>query len=408
VRAVRQLISTPERRLLLIALLVRVIPAFLIHGTEDVSAWELWGRLLDSTGNAYHTRYLIAWPPAWLPFVSLAYDGAQMTGLPFHFCAKLMVIAADVVIVFVLYANAAAFGRNPFRLALCYALNPVAIYVSAIGGNFDAIPALCLTAAVLVVSCDADEGAVWLGIGAAFKTWPILMLPALVAPVRSVAGWIRVACLSIAIFVAAMLCAWPFGGWPAVIDIVKYRGQSGWWGISYLALRFGIALPHGFLNGVFYAGMAMTAIFLLVAKPEPVRGALLLLLMFFATTPAFGLQYLIWIVPVALLADYRHGILYSVLAGGEMAWEVLLRPFTGYIGETVRTLPHPVFARKYGVGADFTNTANGRLALWVFIVYWLMSAIFRTLDGSGHRQPRRDGRRRVEGAGTGVRRSAGA
>ena len=56
---------------------------------------------------------------------------------------------ADVIITFVLYAKARDFGLPPFRTALLYALNPVSIYVSAIHGNFDAIPAFCTMMAVL-------------------------------------------------------------------------------------------------------------------------------------------------------------------------------------------------------------------------------------------------------------------
>src|SRR5207244_9429693 len=74
---IRLLVSTPERRLLLIAFFARAIPAFLVYGTEDVGAWEIWGSMLGSGGNPYTSRFLIAWPPPWLALVSVAMHAAQ-------------------------------------------------------------------------------------------------------------------------------------------------------------------------------------------------------------------------------------------------------------------------------------------------------------------------------------------
>jgi hypothetical protein len=115
---------------------------------------------------------------------------------------------------------------------------------------------------------------------------------------------------------------------------------------------------------------------LLIATRTPaVHSALLLLLTFYVTAPGFGLQYLVWIVPIALLADQRRALVYSLLAGLLIAFEVLIRPYTGHIGEMVRVLPHAGYARAYGDVLDHTYTVIGRLVLWLFFCWWWLVTI---------------------------------
>jgi hypothetical protein len=356
-------VATPERRLLLIALAARLIPAALIYGTDDVTAWETWGRMLAGGGNPYASKYLIAWPPLWLPVVWISYLTADATGLPFYFIAKLFPIAADLVLMFLLYS------KDGYRTALAYAVNPVSIYTSSIHGNFDPIPTLCLTAAVL----SARGAGVWLGVGAAFKTWPLLMLPAVIAPLKTMRMRMRVALTAIGIFVGALLLAFPFGS-GAVTEVLKYRGGIHWWGISSISFLFGGRLPASLFLWTFYGAMAAVALLLAIKRTPAPHGALLMLLTLFVTAPAFGLQYLIWIVPIALLIDRRRATIYTVLATALIAWELLVRPYTGHIGEMVRVLPHPGYARAYGHHTDQLYTVIGRLLLWAYCCWWWLAA----------------------------------
>lgn len=370
-RRFKQFVATPERRLLLIALAARLIPAALIYGTDDVQAWETWGRMLAGGGNPYASKYLIAWPPLWLPVVWLSFVTADATGIPFYFIAKLFPIAADIILMFLLYAEAG------YGTALAYAVNPVSIYTSSIHGNFDPIPALCLTAAVVRMR---GKG-VWLGIGAAFKTWPLLMLAAVIAPLKTLRMRARVALTAIGIFFGALLLALPFGS-GAVIEVLKYRGGIHWWGISSISFLFGGRLPASIFLWTFYLAMGAASLLLLVRRTPALHGALFMLLTLYVTAPAFGLQYLIWIVPIALLVDRRRALIYTLLATALIAWELLVRPYTGHIGEMVRILPHLGYARAYGHHTDQLYTVIGRLFPWVFCCYWWMAAGRALLAGS--------------------------
>jgi hypothetical protein len=389
-RSLRALVSTPERRLLFIALLVRLVPAALIFGSEDVSGSWTWGRAIDNGASPYATSYLMAWPPPWLPFAWFAYHVAETTDLPFHLVVKCLPIAADVILTFLLYSAARDHGRAPFRTALLYALNPVAIYMTAIHGNFDAIPALCATSAVILAHRIDDDraqhrAAAWLGVGAAFKTWPLFILPALVAPLKTLRRRAAAAAIAAGIFIAALLLPWPFAGLHSITDALRYRGAGNWWGIGSLSFLFHDAIPASALMAIFYAAMAAAALRLFIAPAPAARGALLLLLTFLVTAPGFGMQYLIWIVPIALLADQRRGVVYSILAGCTLAWEMLLRPYTGHPGDIVRLLPHPGFHAAYGHGADHVNTVVERLVLWAFVCYWWVATIVSIVRARGGR-----------------------
>jgi hypothetical protein len=350
--------------LLALGLVLRIVPAVLIRGTDDVSSWQSWGWYLAQGRNPYQSPYLIAWPPLWPIWAGLSYVTADVTGIPFHAIGKLLPIAADLVLIAVLFEAAGE------AAAFAYALNPVSIYTTAIHGNFDALPALCLTVAVVAASrMEERRAGWWLGIGAAIKTWPLLLLPAVIAPLRSLRTRVRAAAIAIGVFAGALLVALPAGR-SAVAGILSYRSAAGWWGISSISWLCGGCIPPAILSAIFYGAMAAVALLLLVKQTPAAEGTLLLLLTLFVTTPGFGLQYLVWLVPVALLADRRRALWYSALAAVLIAWEVLVRPYTGHIGETVRMLPHADYARSYGRGLDHRYTVLGRLPLWGFVCWW--------------------------------------
>jgi hypothetical protein len=371
-RSLRALVSTPERRLLLVALLVRLVPAALVFGTGDVSQSIAWGEAIHRGANPYDTIYKIAWPPLWLPLAWLSYAASEAWLVPVHLAAKSIPIAVDVVIVFLLHRAAHDYRLPPMRTALLYALNPVAIYICALHGNFDQIPTMCALQAVLLADRQEHDlahrhAAAWLGVGAAFKTWPLFILPALIAHVSGLRRRAEAAAIAIAIFAAALLLPVPFVGWRAAIDPLLYRSEPDWWGITSLSFLFQVPIPA---SAIFYAAMPAASLLLLAARPPAAAGALLLLLTFLATTPGFGVQYLVWLLPIALLADQRRGLAFSLVAGGALAWEVAMRPYTGHPGDLVRLLPHAGFAHAFRHGADHVNTVIERLVVWAFVCIW--------------------------------------
>lgn len=383
VSLVGRLTRTPERRLLLIALAVRIVPATLVFGSDDVAGWATWGRLLAAGSNPTASTFQVAWPPMWLPFTWFASVMSETTHIPFYVLIKLIPIAADLVLTLILYAVAEEHGCSPWKTALAYALNPISIYCTAIHGQFDALPTLGVMGAIVMMGGRGDSrrpmgAAAWLGIGATFKTWPLFILPALLAPLRSLRRRVKTAAVAIGIFACALLSSWLFFGFRSVTAILGYRGFSGWWGLSSIAYLRGVTVTANTFSAILFGAMASTALLLIVKRTEPARGALLLMLTFYVTAPGFGLQYLIWIVPLALLADQRRGLTYSRLAGLLIACEVLARPYAGHVGDMFRNLPHAGYARAYGGATDHLYTVVDRLVLWSFFCWWWLVMLIRT------------------------------
>lgn len=380
-----------ERRLLIFAALIRLIPAIFIYGTEDVSAWHRCARIMSSGGNPYDTPQLISWPPLWPALAWISLHTADMTGLPFSFVVKLFPIAADLALTVVLLRAASEFALPRYFTAAAFAFNPVAIYTSAIHGNFDSIPALFLTLAIVFATREAADGSgvrtgFWLGIGAAFKTWPLLALPGVIASSAPRRRQLMVCLIAVGIFAAALLLPWPLIGSAAIASILRYRGFFGWWGITSIEFLSGHALPDMARTLLFYGAMGGTALLLLVKRTPPALGALLLLETFYLVTPGFGLQYLLWIVPVALIADQKRALAYSALAGALILFELMVRPYTGHLFESLRFLPHSDFARNYGHAVEHRYTAAGRLILWLYFGYWWISTTVRVVTSKTERR----------------------
>lgn len=373
----------PEQQLLLVTLVTRLIPALLIYGSDDVQGWDTIGRTLLAGGNPYHTKYLVAWPSIWVLITALAHAISDETPLPFHFAIKLFPVAADLAIVFALHAFAGRFEARGFRTAMLYALNPVSIYTTAIHGQFEALPALCLMmAAIVSAQPDGDirgrRTGFWLGMGAAIKTWPLLALPAFLAPRQKLRRRATIVLLALALFCVFLAGPALFVGLQPVRDAFDYRGAGGWWGLSAMALA-GRRVDSQALRITFDVSMIAASLLLAAKRPPPHVGALFLLLTFYVTTPGFGAQYLLWIVPLALLADTSNAILYSVLAGLILTIECLLRPYTGHLGEMFRVLPHAGYARAIGGAVDRHWTLIDRLPLWLFFVYWWGATAWRVI-----------------------------
>src|SRR5689334_1520008 len=136
--------------LLVLALAVRLIPAYFVYGSFDTGAWELVVREFRLSHNPYETDKL-NWPPLWplLLFYTMRLEDAY--GLPTWFSVKLIPCVADAAIVaalFLWFVRRDGESRA-FRRGLFYALNPVAIATCALQGQFESLPSLFTLLAIM-------------------------------------------------------------------------------------------------------------------------------------------------------------------------------------------------------------------------------------------------------------------
>jgi hypothetical protein len=199
-------------------------------------------------------------------------------------------------------------GRWRWRSAWLYALNPIAIAVPTLHGQFDSIPALCLLLAVAWIPRH-PRGAAWLvGAGAAVKVWPAYFVPALLTGVRR-SEWRG--------FIARVLL--PGAAAFALYFVIhpEHILQGVAWVIAYVPHRQGFGTSRFFPASwgdpfIVPADIAIAALVLWVIVRCAHRGVpvvdvvALAMLMVLGLAPAISDQYLMWPMAVLLLGGHHR------------------------------------------------------------------------------------------------------
>lgn len=316
-----------------ITLIVRAVPALLLPSGAafDTTSYAIVGSLIR-TGHDIYTTPLAQGRHPYLPLQLYAYAAAHWLattkGLPFAPLTKAPPIVADGIIAVTL----TWLGQrrwDSWHLGLWYAFQPIAIYVSAYHGQFDAEPALAgLLAGLAIEAGHGTVAGLWLGLGILLKLWPAFFAPLLI---WRLTRWQARATAAFSIAIVPLLgiaCyRWLFpGSWSAVITpALSYAGVPGWWGYTALLRLSAVAAQHpiaAFLQpwqpakrlaqaalfgryGTLVALLLIT-LWLMWRRAPFLHAQLTLTLTFLATTAGFGVQYLVWPVPFALAAGYRR------------------------------------------------------------------------------------------------------
>lgn len=316
--------------LVALALRLAVILAF-DASVADVARYERVARhLLDQSWNPYATERLYPYPPPWAAIEATAL-GLERAGIgSFAVNVKLPVLAADLGIV-ALLARAAALGLAAPFAAWLFALHPVSLLITGAHGQFDAIPLGFLLLAVLLAERGrASSSALALGAGIATKSFPVLALPFLAfaggasprAAIRYAATALAPGALLLAPFAVADAAAlWreliAYGGiadfgWAGVARGVEWlltgvlpRSEARFWPAAAAASKL-----------AFLAGWAALALAVRARRLElaPQRGVLAVLLAFAVLYGLQSAQYLLWLVPVALLRPERAAAAHAAAA----------------------------------------------------------------------------------------------
>jgi hypothetical protein len=308
--------ATPDRRVLLAAVLLQLVLAALFAHSYDARVFLATGYLVGTGHTPYAAHDLmpvfhhlqfdmltaIGYPPPW-PLALGAIYRATFAVVPdlhlYAFAAKLPVIAANVALAYLIGALLRSMGAAPQaarRAWVALLFNPFVIYVGAEWGQIDAIVALAAVAAlVLLVARHPVSSAVLLALAVCVK--PTAAPLALAAVLYLWPGSVRRAFSYAAVFVAAAAVFYvlPFLalGW----DFTPLRSanahfvMSGTLSLSSVArvFRDPVTLPgHWWLLGLAWIpALALTAVF--VRRVEGVddlfiKGLAFVLVMFLTRT----------------------------------------------------------------------------------------------------------------------------
>lgn len=251
--------------------------------------------------------------------------GSNNLGLQFESFVRLAPISADAALAWVVQAalgDRGATERVRLMAAALVAFGPSLAFVSRYEGQLDAVAILPAAIAFLVWGRmppsprRALAAGLLIGVGAALKTVPVLMLLALLPAARNrrEAATLLAATAAVPLLtISPWLVAQPH----ATLSALRYNGLPGLGGLSLVAqpslatawlvtgqfhrsaLTDALIDARTVLTVVLLAGVAA---FLLRRRLEPLTASLVVWSALFAFGLNFGPRYLVWALPFALMA----------------------------------------------------------------------------------------------------------
>ncbi len=383
-----------------IALIVRLVPAALLDtgAPFDIQSYGIVADLIRSGTDIYTAEETVnrhPYLPLHLYWLAAARDLSEGSGIGYAKVVKLLPILADVAIamVIVLFLRRGA-GRTPLqsaeRAGMLYALNPVPILICAYHGQFDAEPVLWMVLATVFTALPAGglsgtrqsfAAGAWLGLGILTKSYPVLAFPALLPSIK---GWVNrawfVAAMGVVPLVGVLLYTALFNApfFAVVQRAIGYNFGVGIYGYTYFArLAREVGGDARWLQWAVEYGRYITVgllgvVWWVKARHESAPSALLTLFVaFFAVTHAFAIQYLGWLVPIALLnRETRWLAAYTIAAYFYMAVA-----YQGLIFEPAITalMPLPM--------ADYLLIMPASLPIWAVSLAWLWQRMRKAENG---------------------------
>lgn len=188
--------------------------------------------------------------------------------------------------------------RQKQKVFLYWLFNPIVLYAIYGLGHFDILPSLfVLLGALLVLKSKETLGGLSLGIAAAFKTYPLLLLPFLaVLGGKKAKGKIKIFILGL---VPYSLTCLPF------LSSIAFRQSVLFSGLSQRLFQAGIPLGFGENLIIFIA--LLTFLFFLAfqyfsAQKDKIISFLLVVLLLIFSFSHFHPQWIIWILPFLTIA----------------------------------------------------------------------------------------------------------
>lgn len=322
--------------ILLIAAVARLVPALTlpVGAGYDIESFRLVTDALLS-GQEVYTAVLGRHP--YLPFQMLIMAAmaqlSEVSGLPYVAAIKLPAVIADIALTWLIYHSLIESGRRQATattFALLYALNPVSVLVTAYHGQFESVTLLLMVTAWYFwrFGRRTTASAVALGFAILNKTWPVIMLPVIWLRLPDTRSRVLYPLLALGIPVAAVivyLVVFSADPQPMLRRALTHRGVPGYWGPGSVLAPLGesITLAQAAFdvlsvlrNVLLAAGVGLA---LWWTRRQGVLDALLtVILTLLAVTVGFGIQWLVWPIPFALLSLEERWVRRYSLAGAFM------------------------------------------------------------------------------------------
>ena len=316
--------TRPYLLVILVALFVRLIPTIVlpVGAGYDIESFRLVGAALLNGEDVYTSAAVGRHPylPMQMYWIGLAFYLHLKTAVPFVVLIKLLPVLVDVGITAVIFQTCQRWQKSNLEAAvwaLCFALNPIAILVSAYHGQFDSVPVLLLLLAWYWAEFGQRnaQSAAALGFAILNKTWPIVMLPIILIRKLNWKNWVIYSGFALGIpilFTAAYVWLLETDPEPMLQRALTHTGPNGYWGISAILalLKKQIAAFEPIYDTLVawrrWLILAAGLFTLWWTRKETIPAALTtIILAVFTVSSGMGIQWLLWVVPFAILEDRK-------------------------------------------------------------------------------------------------------
>jgi hypothetical protein len=305
---------------LALALILRLVLAWVAPGAGyDIESYRLQGQAVLQGENVYAVTFRYPYPPLWLYWPALALKLAEATSWPFHFCVKLLIIAADVGIGWLLWQWPRPSPAS-VRRAAWYWFNPVVLLISTLHGQFDALVIfMVLLAARWWLERRLVMTALSLGVSVALKGFPLLLLPAFLL---GLATWSQAVAFAVVVGSVLLIISLPYlaQSGDRIARILLFYNSTADHSYSYV-----LSIPQAAAGAEVNPALTMLRQASRLLEAGVVLGLAVLgalrhwlleyrlaaaILAIYAIAPGLASQQMLWVIPFLILT--RHAGAYWI------------------------------------------------------------------------------------------------
>lgn len=370
---------------ILISLLIRIFLISQSKHVADVYLLYTMGATFLEGRNPYLVLDFNSYPPLAIYLVAVSMKISSNLHTSFVTIFKLWPNLADFISAILIYKFLVRIKTKTFYAvvwSIFFLLNPIAIIISAAHGQIDSITSLFVLLSIFLLTFYSKSihiylSALSLGLAIAFKPNPAMLIPLFLLHKRL--KFQQGIFFIFLILTPLSLVFIPFINQQPGLVLARMLGYLGVNDLSYAAILRGIwyqinastAIPLSteFLNASKYVFItAATCLTLLMAGSKNLAKAIMTIYLAFLTIYfGIGSQYLVWVLPFAVLAKDKMVIFYTLFGS------IALLGFYLFFGPDIlfgKSLSIEPFQTKY-IYLYFI----GNLLFWIFNIFWLFKII---------------------------------
>ncbi len=259
------------------------------------------------------------YPPLFLLVTYISSVLSFGNGYLFGVLVRMPNVLADLLTGFFLFRIGVASNltrRNSIGLAFAYLFNPFVIIVSSIWGTLDPLPVMFTAGAFYFMirkPRNTDLAALLLGIGIAFKLYPLIFIPLALAKIHQSIPKIRFLLLSAAPLSITSIPAFLYSphqflavmaGFTIGVSSVSTGGfyLSPWWILSIARVR-GSSLALITAESLYVTFLLWLSWACLKNKMSLTRASTIAILALFAVFPRINENYFLWTIPFLVVSS---------------------------------------------------------------------------------------------------------